>query len=113
MRINGKDYRIPEITFGFALNLKKEKGIDLKELLIETAKYSETAIVTFISLAVDCDEEKTAELIDQYFAEGGDFTGLLEEINRAVEESGFFQAWLRTMEKARTMAKAKFVPKKK
>jgi hypothetical protein len=63
------------------------------------------ALSIFVSLAFDGDEKKATEVIDQYFNEGGDFTGILEEINRAVDESGFFQAWLRTLEKSKARPK--------
>lgn len=104
MTINNEEVKIPSITFGMAMDLKK-RGTDLKVLLPEVAKFDEGAIVTFMSLAFDGNEKKATEAIEQYLSDGGDFTGLLEEINRAVEESGFFQAWLRTMEKIKERKK--------
>lgn len=111
MRIGEKDFRIPDITFGVAYNFKQEKGIDLKQALSGVGRFDESAIVAFVSLAVDNDTDKAIDLIGEYLSEGGDFVEIIKEINQAVEESGFFQAWLRTMEKVQEMNKPK--PKKK
>lgn len=109
MRIGEKDYRIPDITFGFAMECSKN-GKDLKKLLPQIQQFDEKAIVSFLSLAFGFDEKKTCEAIDQHFSDGGDFVELIEEIEKAVEESGFFQAWMRTMEKLEERTKK---PKKK
>jgi len=106
MTINNEEVKIPSITFGLAMKAK-ECGKDLKVLLPQIQQLDETAIASFLSLAFDMDDEKAYEAIEQYFVEGGDFTGLLEEINRAIEESNFFQAWLRTMEKMKENKKKK------
>lgn len=107
MTINGKEIKIPEITFGTVTDLQEQKGIDLKTELAKVAQFNESAILNFVSLAFDGDKLKAAEAVGQYFAEGGDFTGLMEEINKAVEESGFFQAWLRTIDKMKETKKKK------
>lgn len=106
MTINNEEVKIPSITFGFAMEAKKQ-GKDLKLLLPQIQELDELAIASFMSLAFDFDDKKAIETIEQYFTEGGDFVGLLEEINRAVEESNFFQVWLRTMEKLQPSKKKK------
>jgi len=112
MIINGENYIIPEITFGFAYKMKQTQGVDLKELVAKVAQFDEPSIVMFMSFAVGGDQDKAIELISQHFTEGGDFIDIIQEINKAVEESGFFQAWLRTMEKAKALQKPVSAKKK-
>ena len=107
MRINGEEIRIPEITFGLVCELQEKKGIDLKRALMGIAQMDAPSIRAFVSLAYGFDEKKTSEAIDQFFSEGGDLSDILKEINDVVEKSGFFQAWLRTMQKATEARKKK------
>lgn len=107
MIINGQNYRIPEITFGVAYKFKQDKGIDLKEALVGVSRLDELSIAAFFSLAVENDLNTAVDLLGQYLSSGGDFVDIVQEIDKAIEESGFFQAWLRTMTKVQKMNKSK------
>ena len=105
MRINGKDYRIPELGFEQMCDLE-DRGISLFDISNPGRKLL-SILRSFVAIATGLDNESASELIEQHVYGGGNFDGWLDEINKAVEDSGFFQAVLKQEEKKQEKAQAK------
>lgn len=89
MKLNGKEYKIPEITFDTVCELE-DAGISLTD--IGKPKKKVMSIVrAFVKLATGFENEQVSELIEEHLASGGSFDGIFEEINKAMAESRFFQ----------------------
>lgn len=86
MIINGKEYRLPKLSFNTMCRLE-EMGVSLTEL----NKMPMATIRAFTALAVGS-PEKAGEELEQHLISGGELTDILDEIKTAVNESGFFQA---------------------
>lgn len=97
MIINGKNYRIPEINFE-EVCLLEEYGVSLFDVKQPKKKFL-TIIRAFVSLATGMDTESASFLIQQHILGGGNMDGWFEEINKAVDTSGFFQALNKKAEK--------------
>ena len=98
MRINGRDYRIPELDFGTVRRLE-ENGISFFDLQKPKKKYF-SIITAFAGLATQMEPEEVDFVLQQHLLGGGSFEGYLEEITKAVETSGFFQAMMKKNQKA-------------
>lgn len=86
MIINGKEYVIPELSFNTICKLE-EMGVSLSEIKNKPMAF----IRGFLALTVGT-PEKAGQEIEQHLENGGDLKEITEEIVRAVNESGFFQA---------------------
>lgn len=87
MLINDKHYTLPELNFNTMCQLE-DMGIALTEM----DKKVLTTVRGFLALAMDGDFEKAGKELQLHLDNGGSMNHLLQEINKAVEESGFFQA---------------------
>ena len=99
MRIGENDYRIPDISFKTVTDLERITGQTFNELVNQMQRGSMTATAILFSIAVDYDIDKATDLISQFFVEGGSMDELTKEINKALDESSFFKALLRTKKK--------------
>lgn len=87
MIINGKTYTVPELDFNAMCELE-EMGVVLNEM----DKKVLTTVRGFLALAMNSDMENAGRELEEYIVSGGKIEAIVEEINRAVSESGFFQA---------------------
>lgn len=94
MIINDKEYRIPELDFNAMCKLE-DMGISLTEM----DKKVLTTIRGFMALAIDGDMETAGNELEKHLASGGSMEPIMEDINKAVSESGFFRS-LRTGKEA-------------
>lgn len=90
MRINGKNYRIPELDFDTVCNLE-DAGISIFDIRNPRKKFM-SIIRAFAALATGTSQEDASNLIQQHLLGGGTFEGWFEEITEAMEKSDFFQA---------------------
>ncbi len=86
MKINGKIYKMPELSFNAMCQLE-DMGISLADF----EKKPMAAIRGFLALAIG-DAETAGRELEEHIVGGGDFTEIVEEITKAVQDSGFFQA---------------------
>lgn len=87
MKINGREYKIPELNFNAMCQLE-DLGVSFSEMDKKVLQ----AVRAFLALAMGGDAEKAGKEIEAHIASGGNFDEIMEDINRAVGESGFFQA---------------------
>ena len=87
MKINKKIYKIPELNYNTICTLE-EMGISLTDM----DKKILSTVRGFLALAMNGDYEKAGKEMEEHLRNGGSLDETLEEINKAVEESGFFQA---------------------
>ena len=86
MVINGNTYKMPERSFNAVCRLE-DMGISLADF----DKKPMAAIRGFLALAVG-DVETAGRELEAHIVNGGDFTEIVGEISKAVQDSGFFQA---------------------
>lgn len=87
MIINGKTYTVPELDFNAMCELE-----DMGVVINEMDKKVMTTVRGFLALAMNSDMESAGRELEEYIASGGKMETIVEEMNRAVSESGFFQA---------------------
>ncbi len=87
-KLNGKDYKDIELSFNDICELQ-EKGVDLASL---NEKNALRTIRALISLRFNGNEEVAGNEIQAHIENGGSFEDLVGIIQKAVENSGFFQA---------------------
>lgn len=87
MNLNGKQYTIPELDFNAMCQLE-EMGV----ALVSLDKKVMSTIRGFLALAMRTDIDTAGKALETHIINGGDLTEIMNEINKAVEESGFFQA---------------------
>lgn len=93
MRINGRDFRIPELDFSMVRKLE-DSGISFFDLQKPKKKYF-SIITAFAGMATQAEPEEVDYLLQQHLLGGGTFDGWIEEILKAVESSGFFQVMMK------------------
>ena len=86
MRINGKTYKMPELSFNAMCQLE-DMGISMADF----DKKPMAAIRGFLALAIG-DTETAGMELEAHIVNGGDFTEIVEDLAKAVQDSGFFQA---------------------
>lgn len=94
MKINGTEYTMPELNFNTMCKLE-DMGVSLTEMDQKVL----TTVRGFLALAMGDDMEKAGMEIEQHLASGGSLDPLMESINKAVNESGFFRALSQSQEK--------------
>ena len=87
MKINDREYTIPELNFNAMCELE-----DLGASFSEMDKKALSTVRAFLALAMGGDAEKAGKEIEAHIPSGGKFDDIMQDINRAVEESGFFRA---------------------
>jgi hypothetical protein len=109
MRINGKDYRIPELGFGTVRRLEGY-GISLFDVSNSPSKRIFSIYNAFACITLNIEPEQADFLLEQHLLGGGTFDGWIEEINKAVESSGFFQSMMKKSQKKVPIQKAEATP---
>ena len=94
MKINGTEYTMPDLNFNTMCKLE-DMGVSLTEMDQKVL----TTVRGFLALAMEDDMEKAGMEIEQHLASGGSLDPLMESINKAVNESGFFRALSQSQEK--------------
>ena len=87
MKINNKEYKIPELSFNAMCQLE-EMGVNFADMEKKTL----STVRGFLALAMDGDLEKAGAELEAHLVAGGNVEDVVVEIGKAVEESGFFQA---------------------
>ena len=83
--INGKEYKIPTITYGTLCQLE-ELGVDFQD--VDSKPFS--FIRAIVAIATEQSLNKAQEEIDKHIASGGNFEDFMPLFN-AIRESDFFQ----------------------
>lgn len=86
MKLNNIEYKMPQMTFNNVCKLE-EMGVSLTEI----DKKPMAAIRGLLALAVG-DPEKAGRELEAHLEQGGDLQEILDEVVKAVNESGFFRA---------------------
>ncbi len=94
MIINNKTYTIPELNFNAICKLE-DMGIALTNM----DKMILSTVRGFLALCMNGDFEKAGSELEAHLENGGSLDEILQEINNAVEQSGFFQALNKTAKK--------------
>lgn len=87
MNINGKTYKVPELDFNAICELE-----DMGVVLTDMDKKVLTTVRGFLALSMGSDMETAGKELGDHLASGGTIDDMVKEINKAVSESGFFQA---------------------
>ena len=102
MIINGKNYRIPELNFNTMCQLE-DMGLSLTQM----DKKVLGTVRAFLALAMNGDYERAGTEIEAHLVNGGELDGMMEEVNEAVQSSGFFQALLKNHKTGNRESKSK------
>lgn len=86
MKINDKEYKVPEFTFGTMCELENY-GMSLTSINEKPL----SAIRAFAALVIGNKEKADAEL-EQHLVNGGDFEGIAKDMMTALSSSGFFRS---------------------
>lgn len=87
MIINGKTYTLPELDFNAICRLE-----DMNISITTLDKHMLSTVRGFAALAMGGDLERAGREIEEHMKKGGALDGILEEIVKAINDSGFFQA---------------------
>ena len=87
MKINNKEYNIPELNFNAMCKLE-EMGVNFMDMENKTL----STVRGFLALAMDGDLEMAGNELEQHLVVGGNVEDVVAEIGKAVEASGFFLA---------------------
>lgn len=89
MRLNGRDYTIPELDFDAMCELE-ERGVYLLGMDEKNPKFA-TMIRGFVAWVLDVPEKEASHEIQEHILSGGSLVQILEDITRAAEKGGFFK----------------------
>ncbi len=101
MVINGKNYKIPELSFNAMCTLE-EMGVSLTSM----DKKILSTVRGFLALAMGGDLDRAGKEMEEHLAAGGGLDDMMTEINKAVESSGFFRALNKTTPKKTQSSKS-------
>lgn len=87
MKINNKSYKALPMSFNTICELEA-LGVDLTKI---ESNYMQT-MRAYLSLCMKCSLEDAGKELEKHFINGGDLDEFSEEFQKAVEQSGFFQA---------------------
>lgn len=85
--INGKTYPAKEITFNTVCEFE-DMGVKLSEL----EKKSTMLLRAYAAVCMGCDANAAGAELGAHIMGGGDLKDIAEALNKAIEESDFFQA---------------------
>ncbi len=86
MIINGKTYKLPEFSFETICDLE-DYGVSLTNLTEKPMK----TVRAFAALAIG-DTRTAAREIEEHIKNGGNLNDFIEEIQKSISDSGFFQS---------------------
>jgi len=101
VKINQKDYEIPELTFRH-LPMMEKSGLSPFDLA--SGKYIFTSAQAFTAIVVGCDLDVADYLLEQHILGGGTIQPIFEAFMNAMYESHFFKKLLERTEKAKKTA---------
>ena len=99
VKINQKDYEIPELTFRH-LPIMEKSGLSPFDLA--SGKFIFTSAQAFTAIVVGCDTDVADYLLEQHILGGGTIQPIFEAFMDAMYESHFFKKLLERTEKAKT-----------
>lgn len=85
--INGKLYPAKEVTFNTVCQFE-DMGIQMSEI----DKKSVMLVRAYAAVCMNCDSDKAGNEIEQHIIGGGTLEEIAGAMNKAIEDSGFFQA---------------------
>jgi hypothetical protein len=94
MFINNKEIKLPDINFNTMCDLES-MGVSIVSMQAKPL----ITVRAFTALAMNADLETAGKEVEQHLFNGGKLLDMLNEINKAVEDSGFFQKMLKNQEK--------------
>lgn len=86
MKINGTEYDAPVLNFKNMCELERQ-GLSISDISSRPLAF----LAGFVGLAIGKDMEGGMEEIDAHFEGGGTLDELTDELNKAVDASGFFK----------------------
>lgn len=86
VEINGKEYIAQEITFNTVCEFE-DMGVKLSEL----DKKSTMLLRAYAAVCMGCDAQAAGAELGAHIVGGGDLKGIADALNKAIEESDFFQ----------------------
>ena len=100
MKICGKDYIVPELTFEHAELLEKESGVGLYDIVF--GKYTTLAARIFIQIVTGLDADDAKAVLNEHIKTGGykAMGDIVDAFVEAVFDSDFFCALLGLPNKA-------------
>lgn len=104
VKINNKDYEVPELTFRH-LPMMEKCGLTLKDML--SSRYMFTTAEVFTAIVVECEIEQADYLLEQHILGGGTILPIYEAFMDAMRDSNFFKTLLERGEKKKALAEKK------
>lgn len=91
--LNGKEYKDIQLTYNEVCKLD-EKGIDISKIDINNAStfYLFRVLRAIIAISFGGNDEIAGNEIEAHIVNGGKIEDLVEVLNKALANSGFFQA---------------------
>lgn len=87
MIINGKEYKVKEISFNTMCELE-DNGVSITEM----DKKPFNVIRGFLAVIMGVDKNTAGEELTKHIKNGGNIEELVTQISKLMENSGFFQA---------------------
>lgn len=102
VKINQKNYPVPELTFRH-LPIMEKSGLSVLDMA--SSKYIFTTAQVFTCIVVGCDTDYADHLLEQHILGGGDIMPIVEAFLTAMYSSSFFAKLLeQEQEKKKTPA---------
>ena len=91
VKINNKNYEVPELTFRH-LPMMEKCGLPLNDML--SSRHMFTTAQVFTCIVVDCDTDQEDYLLEQHILGGGTIFPIYEAFMQAMRDSNFFKTLL-------------------
>ena len=104
VKINGKDYTVPELTFRH-LPMMEKCGLTLKDMT--SSRYIFTTVEVFTAIVCEWEIEQADYLLEQHILGGGNVLTIYDAFMDAMRDSGFFKTLLERGEKKKALAENK------
>lgn len=91
VKINQKNYVVPELTFEHSV-MMEQMGLSVEGML--SKKYLFTAIAAFTAIVAKCELEQANHLMEQHVLGGGNLEDVYKAYVDAISTSGFFRRLL-------------------
>lgn len=94
VKINNKNYEVPEFTFRHS-KLLEQYGVSIRNLVNVDAIFTITS--AFVAIVAKCDLNTADELIEQHIFGGGDLKDIYNAYVKALNDSSFFMKLLESL----------------